>query len=126
MFRATGIRLAELAAIRYDPDDTQRSDVDLWQREITVRGKAGKARIVRIGHQAAVTLDRYLRLRARHAQAWRPQLWLGVNNRGPLTPSGIYQIITRRGHQAGVVAYRTGSGIISAIPGWTGAARKAT
>jgi integrase/recombinase XerD len=67
MFRATGIRLAELAAIRYDPEDTQRSDVDLWQREITVRGKAGKARIVRIGHQAAVTLDRYLRLRARHA-----------------------------------------------------------
>ncbi len=60
MFRATGIRLAELAAIRYDPDDTQRSDVDLWRREITVRGKAGKARIVRFGYQAAQTLDRYL------------------------------------------------------------------
>ena len=42
VFRATGIRLAELAAIRYDPGDTQRSDVDLRQREITVRGKAGK------------------------------------------------------------------------------------
>jgi site-specific recombinase XerD len=51
VFRATGIRLAELAAIRYDPpDDTQRSDIGLWQREITVRGKAGNARIVRIGH----------------------------------------------------------------------------
>jgi len=63
------------------------------------------ARIVRFGYQAAQTLDRYLRVRARHAQAWRPQLWLGVNNRGPLTASGIYQIITRRGHQAGVVVY---------------------
>ena len=105
VFRATGIRLAELAAIRYDPDDTRRSDIDLWQREITVRGKAGKARIVRIGHQAALALDRYLRIRARHSQAWRSQLWLGTNNRGPLTPSGIYQIITRRGRQAGVRVY---------------------
>jgi hypothetical protein len=31
-------------------------------------------------------LDRYIRARARHAQAWRPHLWLGVNNRGPLGP----------------------------------------
>ena len=48
------------------------------------------ARIVRFGYQAAQTLDRYLRVRARHAQAWRPQLCLATNNRGPLTPSGIY------------------------------------
>ena len=51
-------------------------DVDLWQREIIVRGKGGKDRIVRIGHQAARSLDRTAR-RSRHAQAWRPQLWLG-------------------------------------------------
>jgi len=31
-----------LAAIRYDPQDTQPSDIDLWQREIIVRGRAGK------------------------------------------------------------------------------------
>jgi site-specific recombinase XerD len=53
VFRATGIRLAELAAICYHPDDTQRSDLDLWQREITVRGKAGKPRIVRFSYPAA-------------------------------------------------------------------------
>ena len=64
VFRAMGIRLSELAGIRYDADDAQRSDVDLWQREITVRGKAGKARIVRISHQTAVSLDRYIRARA--------------------------------------------------------------
>ena len=69
---ATGIRLAELAelaALRYDPGDPRRSDIGLRQREITVRGKGGEDRIVRIGHQAARNLDRYLRARSRHAQA---------------------------------------------------------
>ena len=69
VFKATGIRLSELAGIRYHPGDPQRSDVDLWQREITVRGKGGQDRIVRIGHQAARSLDRYIRARSRHAQA---------------------------------------------------------
>ena len=46
--------------------------------------------------------DRYLRVRAGHAQAYRPQLWLGVNNRGPLTASGIYQVIARRGRECGI------------------------
>jgi integrase/recombinase XerD len=96
---ATGIRLSELAGLR-------SGDLDLWQREITVRGKGGKDRIVRIGHQTARSLDRYLRARSRHAQAWRPQLWLGrVNNREPLTAAGIYQMIARRGRQAGVDAF---------------------
>src|SRR5215470_7542915 len=81
VFRTTGIRLSDLAGIRYDSDDAERGDLDLWQREITVRGKSGKARIVKINYQTARSLDRYIRARARHAQAWRPQLWLGVNNR---------------------------------------------
>ncbi len=97
MLTATGIRAGELAAIRYDPHDPRRSDLDLWRREITVRGKGGRPRVVRIGHEAARVLDRYLRIRARHAQAHRPQLWLGVNNRGPMTANGIYQMIARRG-----------------------------
>jgi site-specific recombinase XerD len=79
VFQATGIRLSELAGIRHDPEDTERSDLDLWQREITVRGKNGKQRIVKINYQAARTLDRYIRARARHAQAWRPQLgWASI------------------------------------------------
>ncbi|HUZ55641.1 MAG TPA: site-specific integrase [Streptosporangiaceae bacterium] len=105
VFRATGIRLAELAGIRYDPGDLRRSDVDLWQREITVCGKGGRARIVKIGYGTARSLDRYLRIRARHAQAFRAQLWLGVNDRGPMTASGIYQMIARRGRQCGVDVY---------------------
>src|ERR1700691_5415887 len=50
---ATGIRAGELAAICYAPHAPRRSDLDLWRREITVRGKGGKPRVVRIGHEAA-------------------------------------------------------------------------
>jgi hypothetical protein len=32
----------------------------------------------------------------------RPQLWLGINNRGPMTASGIYQVIARRGCECGI------------------------
>ena len=105
VFTATGIRLSELAGIRYHPDDPARSDLDLQAREIQIRGKGGTTRIVKIGHQAARSLDRYLRARSRHAQAHQPQLWLGVNNRRPLTPGGIYQIVARRGRQCGVNVY---------------------
>ena len=102
IFAATGIRLSELAGLRYDPADPQRSDIDLWHREITVHGKGRTTRTVKISYDAARALDRYIRARARHAQAYRPQLWLGVNNRGPMTASGIYQVISRRGRQCGV------------------------
>jgi integrase len=42
VFTATGIRLSELAGIRYDAGDLGRSDVDLWHREITVRARAAR------------------------------------------------------------------------------------
>ena len=77
----------------------------VWRREITVRSKGGKLRIVKITYDAARALDRYLRVRARHAQAHGPQLWLGASNRGPVTASGIYQLIARRGRQCGVELY---------------------
>ena len=102
VFRTTGIRLPELAGLRYDPGDPRHSDIDLWHREITVHGKGRKTRTVKIGHDAARSPGRYLRVRARHAQACRPQLWLGISNRGPMTASGIYQVIAR---QRGIDVY---------------------
>jgi integrase len=57
---------------------------------------------VKISYDAARVVDRYLRARARHPQAWRAQLWLGEGSRGPLTASGIYQAVARRGRQCGV------------------------
>jgi site-specific recombinase XerC len=38
VLEASGVRLSELAGLRYDSDDPQRSDLELWRREITVRG----------------------------------------------------------------------------------------
>ncbi|MGO8888703.1 MAG: tyrosine-type recombinase/integrase [Streptosporangiaceae bacterium] len=105
VFRATGIRLSELAGIRYDAEGPGRSDVDLRHREITVQGKGRKTRTVKISFDAARSPGRYLRVRARHAQAYRPQLWLGASNRGPMTASGIYQVIVRRGRRCGIDVY---------------------
>jgi integrase len=103
VFLATGIRVSELSAIRYRPDGRDGSDVDLEEaREIRVRGKGGRERTVRIGHEAARRLDRYLRVRSKHELAYRPELWLGVNNRGPLDRSGIYQLVVRRDEECGV------------------------
>jgi hypothetical protein len=46
-------------------------------------------RVVKISHDSARGLDRYIGVRTRHAQACRPLLWLGVSNRGPMTASSI-------------------------------------
>ena len=102
VFRGTGMRLSELAGIGYDPGDPRRSNLDLWHREITLHGKGRKTRTVKIGHDAARALDRYIRVRARRAQAHRPQLWLGTGNRRRMTTSGINQVIARRGRECGI------------------------
>src|SRR6266700_1504870 len=71
VFRTTGIRLSELAGIRYDPGDPRRSDIDLWHREITVHGKGRKTRTVKIGHDAARSLDGYPhRFRHHFSHTW--------------------------------------------------------
>ena len=64
------MRLSELAGILYHAGEPRRSDVDLCQREITVRGKGGKDGIVRIGHQATRP----------------PGAWTGTSAPGPGTP----------------------------------------
>jgi site-specific recombinase XerC len=40
VLRASRIRLSELAGIRHDPDDRRQGDLDAWQREMIVRGRA--------------------------------------------------------------------------------------
>ena len=47
--------------------------------------------------------DKYIRERARHLLARVSALRLGVRG-GPMTASGIYQMIKRRGREAGVEA----------------------
>ena len=96
------------------------------RREIYVRGKGGKDRIVRIDRETARRIDRYLRARAKHPQAYHARLWLGAGDRGPLTRDGIYRMIKRRGARPACGSTRTGSGTTSATPGWNAAAPKET
>jgi integrase len=93
LFIDTGIRLAELAALKVD-------DVDLDDEVAIVMGKGKRGRAVPIGAKTSAGLDRYLRLRARTKHANLPDLWLGP--RGPLTADGIYQMVVRRGRAVGI------------------------
>jgi site-specific recombinase XerD len=98
LFRDTGMRLSELAGLHVD-------DVSLRAREAIVTGKGSRQRIVKLSHDAARALDRYLRERAGHRLARSARLWLGVRNRQPMTANGIYQMTCRRGAQAGVAVH---------------------
>jgi len=75
-------------------------DVSPREREAVVTGKGDKQRTVKFTYDTARALDRYQRERARHKMARMSALWLGV--RGPMTASGVYQVIERRGLDAGV------------------------
>jgi site-specific recombinase XerD len=88
-----GPRRAEVAAMRLE-------DVDFDYNVIWVRGKGNRDRAVPFGRKAAQALDRYLRARARHRQAASEALWIGP--KGPITDSGIAQLVRRRGRQAGI------------------------
>lgn len=89
----TGLRRAELASLR-------RSDVDLDGRTLTVTSKGGHTDVVPFGTRAAQEIDRYLRLRARHAFAHRPELWVG--HHGGLKPNAVNQMLRRRCEEAGI------------------------
>ncbi len=89
----TGMRRGELAGLKLE-------DVDFVSQLIRVLGKGDKVRVVPIGNKSARDLGRYLRARSQHHQASRPELWLGW--RGPVTGSGINQIIKNRAARAGI------------------------
>lgn len=99
VFIDTGARLGEIAALRLNPDDEENNDIDLDSGVLRVLGKGRRMRLVPLGHKAVRALDRYLRVRGRHSRANTTALWLGY--KGPMTDSGIRQVIRRRGRQAG-------------------------
>ncbi len=76
------------------------ADVDFEQNLAYVIGKGRRGRAVPVGNKTADSLRRYLRARAKHPLAARPELWLG--RKGPLNDSGLRQILERRGVEAGV------------------------
>ena len=93
MFIDTGARLAEVAGLLV-------SSLELDHGLLTVTGKGSRQRVLPLGARTIKALDRYLRERARHHAAAQARLWLG--RKGPMTVSGITQMIQRRSRQAGV------------------------
>jgi integrase len=89
----SGCRLGELVGI-------SREDVDRDRREIAIDGKSGK-RLITYGARTAEALDRYWRFRAKHRHHMLPDLWLG--RLGPMTNSGIHQVVKGRARAAGLV-----------------------
>jgi site-specific recombinase XerD len=93
LFLDTGARRAEIGNLTLE-------DLDLDTDVILVLGKGRRPRACPFGSKTAVALDRYLRVRHRHAQASLPWLWLG--KKGRLGDSGIAQMFRRRGQEAGL------------------------
>jgi len=90
----TGIRRMECANLSI-------SAVNLSLGTVTVIGKGhGRSRTVPIGVKTRVTVDRYLRARARHNYAHREDIWLG--QQGALTYSGYEWVFHRHGLRIGV------------------------
>lgn len=94
MLLDTGMRASELIGLTIE-------DVDRDQSVAYVEGKGGRGRACPFGSKTAEAVSRYLRARARLPLASRSTaLWLGT--KGPLTDSGLRQLLERRALEAGV------------------------
>jgi site-specific recombinase XerD len=91
MLLDSGLRLSELANIRFQ-------DIDTEQGWIKATGKGAKERVVRIGGTAQKALWRYLMHRPNNG---RQEIWLSEEGR-PLQGSGIQSMINRLKKRAGV------------------------
>ena len=61
----------------------------------------GEGRVVPFTVATGRAVTAYLRVRRSHRLAHLPALWLGTRGRGPVTGSGIYQMLKRRAAEAG-------------------------
>jgi site-specific recombinase XerD len=88
-----GLRVAELVGLTI-------TDVDREATMVYVLGKGRRGRAVPYGARTADALRRYLRVRGKHPQAGSAALWLGA--KGPMTTSGVRQMLERRCVTAGL------------------------
>lgn len=89
----TGLRCSELVGIGLD-------DIDFTARTILVTGKGRRDRTVVFGDEPAEAIRRYLRARSAHSR--KDAMALFVGPKGPLTDSGVRQLLERRGKEARV------------------------
>lgn len=93
VFADTGSRLGEVHGLT----------VEDWNREyrcLTVTGKGDRTRVVAIGDRTQDAIAKYVRARRSHRHAGAPALWLG--RYGPLSTSGLSQLVKKRGAEAGI------------------------
>jgi site-specific recombinase XerD len=93
VFLDTGMRAGELAGLNV-------ADIDREQMVALVMGKGGRGRACPYGVRTADALRRYLRWRLKHPSSFSPRLWLG--KKGPMTDSGVRQMLDRRCGDAGI------------------------
>jgi site-specific recombinase XerD len=95
MFIGTGARLAEITGI--DMDDFDRTTGRVMLRN--TKGRVPRTEV--LSPKSVVALAAYLRQRPKYARARSTSaLWVGA--RGPLTPSGVRQIVRKRAEAAGI------------------------
>jgi site-specific recombinase XerD len=93
LFADAGLRLSELTGLHMD-------DVDLPAGLVGVTGKGDRYRTASFGTKTAKAIDRYLRVRRGRPDAASNALWLGL--KGPMTGSGVRQMLWRRSDAAGI------------------------
>jgi site-specific recombinase XerD len=100
----TGCRRGEIGGLMLWREDEHGErldgDVDMDRGEVYVLGKGRRPRRVSIGRKTEAALDNYLRQRDKHQYRLMADLWL--SRRGSLSDSGIQQMISRRGDEAGL------------------------
>ncbi|AHH98520.1 tyrosine-type recombinase/integrase [Kutzneria albida] len=102
LYYNTGARLSEVANLNLD-------DIDLTTESAHYHGKGNKDRRVRFGPKTARAISRYLRARAKHKGADRPEMWLADRGGRPFRANGIKIRLKRLGARAevtGVHAHR--------------------
>lgn len=99
-FLDTGARLAEIAGLRWHPDDAEESDVDLDAGIIRVLGKGRRERVLAVGKKTVRALDRYIRVRAQHRHGTMREFWIA--RKGALSHNGVREVFMRRAEQAGI------------------------
>jgi integrase len=100
VFLDTGIRLSELTRLRYSENEGEECDVDFDQDVLHIIAKGRRPRAVPFGNKTGVALSWYIRERAKLAPRGQNALWLSSLHKGPLTISGIAQLLERRCEEA--------------------------
>lgn len=97
---STGIRRGELEGLTVDSVELAADGGRVYVEPRSSKSKRG--RFAAFGPKTAQAIDRYLRMRAGHPLAHRPELWLGTRGRGPLAGGAFLLMLRRRGRSAGI------------------------